>query len=1439
MLNTINNYCIHQLFEIKVNNNPDAIAIIFEEQKLTYRELNEKANQLAHYLKSLGVKPETLIGICIERSPLMVIALLGILKAGGAYVPLDPAYPQDRIAFMLEDSELPILLTQQNLLEQVPQHSAQVICIDRDWEKITQESKKNLDIQVASENLAYTIYTSGSTGKPKGVQIIHGAVVNFLVSMKEKPGLTKQDILLAVTTISFDIAVLEIFLPLSVGACFVLVSREIASDATRLAKIIIEFKITVMQATPATWRMLLASRWQGNKNLKILCGGEALTRSLADRLLDKCSSLWNMYGPTETTIWSAIYQVESDNNSVPIGYPIKNTQIYIIDRYSRRKDDPLKLSPVGEAGEVYIGGDGLARGYLNRPELTKERFVSNPFDNFNTRLYKTGDLARYLPDGNIQFIGRVDHQVKIRGHRIELGEIESIITQNSAIREAVVVPREDESGHKNLVAYVVPKTVEDDNLELSQSATSSNDEVQQWIKIWNDAYSQSSDNGDPTFNLTGWNDSLTGLPISPEEMQEWLESTIERILALRPQRVLEIGCGMGLLLFRIAPHCAYYSGIDLSTAAIANIEQRLKEKNISHVDVTAKPAHELEGFEPESFDTIVINSVIQYFPNINYLVRVLEKAAKLVKPGGRIFIGDVRSLPLLESFHTGVQLAQVPDLFPCDRLMQNIQTRMSQDKELVIHPEFFPVLKQHLSRISQVETLLKRGHSQNEMNKFRSDVILHIETKVEPIIETSCFDWEQQQLSISKVCQLLQETKLESVRITNVPDARIVSEVRATEILASNELPETTAQLKDSIEKYSQSTGIHPEQFWSLAEKLPYQVYITWTETYAVGKYDVILQHKSQARNILALPEQQSELKPWEAYANNPVAQIYTLTPKLRTFLKDKLPKYMIPSAFVVMESLPLTPNGKIDRRALPDPKKERPVLNEAYIAPSTPLEKQLAEIWSEILEIEQIGVEDNFFELGGHSLLATQMLAQAEEVINVALPIFYLLKAPTITGLVEGMNLVQNSGSGFLIRQETEIDWQTETTLDPTIQAETTSTEPTTEPKHIFLTGATGFLGAFLLDELLKETSADIYCLVRASDIEAGQQKIQANLERYLLWNQDLASRIIPVIGDLSQPLLGLTEEVFQTLASKLDLIYHAGAFVNLVYSYTLLRPSNVLGTKEIIRLASLGKVTPVHYISTADVLKPLTDFGKRIVKENESVDSGKNLKDGYSQSKWVAEQLIIAARSRGIPTTIYRPGMIGGHSQTGASQTNDLVCRIIKGIIQLQAAPDLNQWVNLVPVDYTSKAIVYLSRQQTSLGQAFHLVNPEPLPWTKLIEEIRNLGYDIKLISYQEWQTKLISLDVDSNNVLLPMRSLLTEKSENQMTYLETFLLTAKAIDCHNTLKGLVNTSIFCSSIDRNILKNYFSYFVKTNFINLHEINNHSNLSLGIITKVVQVTG
>jgi amino acid adenylation domain-containing protein len=440
--------CIHELVEAQAARTPDAVAAVFGNASLTYRALNERANRVAHRLRAMGVGPDVRVGICLERSLDLLVGVLGILKAGGAYVPLDPAFPPERLAFMLEDAEAPVLMTQGRLASILPAHGAAVLLLDGDADLVASQSDENPVPAATPAHLAYVMYTSGSTGRPKGVQIPHRAVVNFLISMRQRPGLTDQDILVSVTTLSFDIAGLELFLPLIVGARVIIADRETTLDGHRLGHLLERSGATVMQATPATWRLLLDSGWRGKRDLKILCGGEALSRELATALLGTSGSLWNLYGPTETTIWSTVHEVRDGAGPVPIGRPIANTQLYVLDRHGQP-------TPVGVPGELHIGGDGVARGYLKRPELTAARFLPDPFcGQAGARMYRTGDLARYRPDGTLEYLGRMDDQVKIRGFRIELGEVEVALAQYPGLRQAVVVAGPDGSGVPRLAAYL-------------------------------------------------------------------------------------------------------------------------------------------------------------------------------------------------------------------------------------------------------------------------------------------------------------------------------------------------------------------------------------------------------------------------------------------------------------------------------------------------------------------------------------------------------------------------------------------------------------------------------------------------------------------------------------------------------------------------------------------------------------------------------------------------------------------------------------------------------------------------------------------------------------------------------------------------------------------------------------------------------------------------
>jgi amino acid adenylation domain-containing protein len=441
--------CVHHLLEATAVARPDATAVVDADGKLTFRALEERANRLAHLLVERGVKPGSLVAVCVDRTADMPAAIAAVLKTGAAYVPLDPTHPAERLRYTLEDAGVACVVSLSQFAPLLADAGAPLVLLDEVAAELAVKPSTPLAVAVKPEDRAYVIYTSGSTGRPKGVEVEHRNVVAFLEAMRRKPGLGADDALLAVTTLSFDIAGLELWLPMMVGARIVIATKAEVLDGERLAALLEEQQITMLQATPATWRLLLGAVWTGKSDLKALCGGEALPKDLAQALVGRVFELWNMYGPTETTIWSTLSRIDDPNAPITVGRPIENTRVYVLDRSGRP-------APIGVPGELCIGGEGVARGYHERPELTAEKFVAlslpgRPGD----RVYRTGDMARLLADGRVDFLGRRDHQVKVRGHRIELGEIEAVLAGHPGVDRCVVVVREDAPGDARLVGYVV------------------------------------------------------------------------------------------------------------------------------------------------------------------------------------------------------------------------------------------------------------------------------------------------------------------------------------------------------------------------------------------------------------------------------------------------------------------------------------------------------------------------------------------------------------------------------------------------------------------------------------------------------------------------------------------------------------------------------------------------------------------------------------------------------------------------------------------------------------------------------------------------------------------------------------------------------------------------------------------------------------------------
>ncbi|MFY9557037.1 MAG: AMP-binding protein, partial [Blastocatellia bacterium] len=748
--------------------------------------------------------------------------------------------------------------------------------------------------------------------------------------------------------------------------------------------------------------------------------GEALAPDLCRQWLQAYPGIpiMNAYGPTECSDDVTHHPIDrapaADAVRMAIGRPVDNIRILILNQ----RQQP---APVGVAGEIYVAGVGVGRGYLNDPQRTADVFVPDPLTaEAGSRLYKTGDLGRFLPDGNIEYLGRIDHQVKVRGYRIELGEIESVLSQHPGVQEAVVLAREDKPGDKRLVAYVIQNSqyqILDDDRELNTG------QVARWEEIYDEVYSQETrSQQDATLNLRVWTSSYTGQPFPEEEVFEAVEDSVGRVLALHPRRVLELGCGSGLLLLRLAPNCTHYYGSDLSQQAIDHLQQQVdsRKHELPEVRLFHRAADNLQGIPTVGFDLVIINEVIQYFPSMDYLVRVLEQAVSVLEPGGRIFLGGIRHLQLLEAFHTSVQLFQAEPSLTVAQLRHVVQKHLAQEKELLIHPEFFVAIKQQIPAINQVQIQLKGGWSLNEVTKFHYDVIMETGAASNSAGNIPQIDWPGRRVTLASVRQLLEETRPEALCLTRVPNARLMQDLKAVELIASGNTIGTVEELRETLRREtSYAEAANPEQLWALGKELSYEVEISWVNAHPDGSFDVVMRNAEldeAGRAALALPSKPVKVKPWDHYGNNPLHNVLAekLVPHLRGYLREKLPDHMVPSAFVVMEALPLTTTGKVDRRALPPPEQTRSELDESFVAPRTPTEEMLAGIWREILGIQNLGVQENFFDLGGHSLLATQVISRIRNVFNVEVPLRTLFASPTIAELAKHVDAAHQSQHGL-----------------------------------------------------------------------------------------------------------------------------------------------------------------------------------------------------------------------------------------------------------------------------------------------------------------------------------------------------------------------------------------------------------------------------------------
>ena len=2067
--------CLQQCFEAQARRTPDAVAVCFEDQQLTYRQLNARANRLGRRLRAMGVGPDAVVGLFVQRSLEMVVGLLGVLKAGGAYLPLDPGYPPERLAFMLDHSRAKILLAQQRLAPALGSYAGQIVALDGEEDASKTDGVADLDCLTAPEHAAYVIYTSGSTGQPKGVVIPHRAIVNHMHWMADEFPLDAHDAVLQKTPFSFDASVWEFHAPLMAGARLVMALPGGHLDPAYLARVIQKQRITILQLVPTLLQMLVAEPTFAKcaSLRRIFVGGEALPQELVRRTAALVrAELCNLYGPTEAAIDATFFRWDSRASTpvVPIGRPIVNTEVYVLDAR-------LTPVPLGVPGELYIGGPGLARGYLHRPDLTAARFVPDPFsDDSAARLYRTGDQVRWLPDGNIEFLGRVDQQVKIRGFRIELGEIEAALRKHPAVREAVVTAWDAGAGEKELAAYCVAtdgefpvgqirehlKTLLPDYMipnavvalgaiplnpsgkvdyralprpvrrrdEQTTYVAPRNADEEALADIWREVLHLEQVGVDDNFFALGGHSLLATqivsrighrmnvtLPLGEMFQAPTIAGLAERVAAARTRgrigrrepiaaapRDGELPLSFtqealwfldqlerGRPTYTIYPTVRIRGPLDAAILerAISEIARRHEALRTRFPEVAGRPLQVIDRPAPRSIPLVDLSQLpaverqvecsrliaeetrrpidLERGPLIRItLLRLSAEEHVLVAAAHHIIFDGwslgimARELTALYQAYRAEQPSPLPELpiqyadfavwqrkflqgdeleqlraywsgqlrglpaleLPTDYPRPAVRTTPGETLPCNLSPELSRTLAEFCRRegatpfmalLAAFQVLLARYTGQEDF-AVGSPVANRMQPETEPLIgyfinmlvlradlsggpsfrellrrvrQTAIDAYEHQELPLDRVVEAVKPARdpsrhplfqamfvlqnnaapsLDGLGLSVEPyedrligrsayfeltlafeetargllgslnyntdlfraetiegmarqyqlllagalaepdwpvatlpliapeeQRRLLVDWNSAEVAGPTDVcihelfesqarrtPEATALIDgtrqlsyreldhraNQLAHYLQARGVKPDQLvavrlprsaeqivallgilkaggaylpldpqlppgrlqFTLADAqvdvvvttrdllgdlpaglrhivcldaeqshiakcsttpppsgaashhLAYVIYtsgstgrpkgvliehralVNYTHAaaaqYGITSADRVLQFASVsydahveeiyptltrgaalvlrndemldcgrflrlcaewrltfitlptgfwhelttaieterlalpntirllviggqqalpervaawfssvgdrmrllntygptettvvataaelspadgreprppigralpgmrayvldqsrqpvptgvrgelylggaslARGYLNRPETTAERFVPDPFAEAPDARMYKtgdvvrwrsdgrlefigrtdhqvkirgfriepgevervlsehpavaeaavvarerapgdlqlaayVAPRdgaaptaadLRRFLAQRLPEFMIPAAFVPLAELPHNASGKVDRPGLPAPDWGQAAREGRFIAPETPTEQRLAGIWSEMLRVERISIYDNFFDLGGHSLLAMRLMSRIRETFSVDLPLVRLFTSPTVAELARAIDGTQ---AGAEEGTEALIDWDAETALDPAISVTSDLLPAAAEPKRVLLTGGTGFLGAFLLDELLKHTAAEVYCLVRAPNNEEARQKIIRNLEHYELGGQDASPRIIPVCGDLAEPRLGLTEEKYQELARDIDAIYHNGARVSSVYPYQLLKPSNVTGTVEVLRFATLAKVKPVHFVSTLSVFDSPDYLTKQVVDENEPLQSAAGLASGYGQTKCVAEQLLRTAGSRGLPIVVYRPGRIIADSHSGAANTSDETTILVKLCVELGMAPAFQTQLDMTPVDYVARAIVALSRSPHSIGRTFHLRNPQPTQLHDIYRAVRASGHALEEAPFSRWRKRVIEHGARSTDELLRALSqlLLAGPDTDDALREEEQTHPSVSVACDETVRTLQRAAVSCPVVDDDLLVRYLRFLRRSSVISGKAISDAS---------------
>jgi amino acid adenylation domain-containing protein/thioester reductase-like protein len=1328
---------IPALFEVQAERSPEAPALETASARLSYSELDAGARRVAATLRRLGAQSGDVVAVRAARGTDMVTAMLAVMKSGAALLPLDPDEPPERTRLLLADSGARIVLADDLGRTVSAEHTR--------WIEVGEALAAGEDERAAyltsPSRLAYVIYTSGTSGHPKGVLVEHRNVVNTLVGCREWFGFKADDLFLCLASPTFDIFYFELLSALLCGASVRLVNREELFDPACLSSL--ARRATVMQAVPGLMKqiveMLRVHSGPTPRMRHAITGGDTVPVQLPGMIADVFpqARVTILYGPTEATMVCSGITLPDPHavHGYPIGRPLPNVVLRVYDE--RRQ-----LVPVGIAGEIYIGGAGVSRGYLGPTSV--ERFVEIEGERF----YRSGDRGRWTADGCLDFLGRMDEQVKVHGFRIEPAEIEAALESLPDIHEAAVVASGEQDARR-LLAYVVP-TCSSQEREVAQQR-----HIAEWRALFDQTHASSHARDEHDF--TGWHSSYTKAPLPREQMEDWLSACVAELTTRLPSsrrdraRILEIGCGTGLLLFALAPLCERYVGTDFAISTLERLHIGVRERGLTNIELYMREAGTLSEFEHGQFDAVILNSVAQYLPGIEYLTRIIDQSMRCLRPGGFVFIGDVRNLALHELFLAGVELHSTPALGVRD-LRERVRRRVEGERELLVHPAYFANLLE-LPEVAHVDVSPRRGSVENELLKYRYNAVIHANGECEPPADLHWVDWETSGLSLKLVLEQLARERPHALALRDVPNGLLSEDLLAW------------ASVADGVHQaWPQVNPVCPEELRERAKRIGYEVALSWARGAPDGRFDAVFSVRERddspprwAWLREAMPQRQ---------ANDPVQTLLRdeIIARVQLALRERLPTYMIPSAVTVLDGIPTTANGKLDRAALVElaPVESTFVHSEGSntLGSDTPLtatEHKLTRAWTDVLGTAWLPRHTNFFTAGGTSLLAIRVAVRLKSY-GVDVSAQDLFRHQTVAALAAALDARATATSAGKETPETVREPLHDPIRDPARDmrarwhrgnAERCDKESLMgSADRILLTGATGFLGIHLLRSLLEDTRARVTCLVRASDSACAEQRICDQWRWYFGATELQSARVEVLAGDITERGLGLDPGVHRSLARACEHVIHAAADVRHVGDSTEIFRANLDGTQNVLELVTSAWSTSLHYVSTIGVKGVMTDGTDCSFAECD-LDIGQSPTEDYSASKLAAERVVRSFLGTGGSGTVLRVGTVAPHSVTGRFQRDgarNFFLRYLCSTVELGLGSDWpGRSYALAPVDSLARAIITLADLGAPGQETFHVSTPHMLTHYQLIQVLQALGYAIRVLDPEEFVQRVLCLARD----------------------------------------------------------------------------------------------